>query len=47
MWQVLDITTGETFWIERRTLAEKIITLYGTAKTSSPTVSTSEPQASS
>ena len=47
MWQVLDITTGETFWIERRTLAEKIITLYGTAKTSSPTVSTSGPQASS
>lgn len=46
MWQVLDIATGETFWIERRTLAEKIIALYGTPKINSPPVPTLEPQAS-
>lgn len=33
MWQVLDIASGESFWIERRTLSERIITLYGTSKT--------------
>lgn len=32
VWQVLDIKTRAAFWLERRTLSEKIITLYGTAR---------------
>jgi hypothetical protein len=46
MWQVLDITSGETFWIERRNLSERIIALYGTRKDNPQTSSSPEPQAS-
>ena len=32
IWQVLVIKTRAAFWLERRTLSEKIITLYGSAR---------------
>jgi hypothetical protein len=28
MWQVLDITCNESFWIERRSLSEKLLAIF-------------------
>jgi hypothetical protein len=29
VWQVLDITTSESFWIERRWLSERVLSIFG------------------
>lgn len=32
MWQVIDLATNESFWIERRNLAERVMTMFGNAQ---------------